>query len=137
MKLCYNKHMLLDKKCELTFITNCLININKNARRENISFWLGRGPSFKKRQTHAHTLSISKTSKLSIKFPFPTVFPLIYKERKGNFPEEFNSSRKTSIQSQCDCIHSASNVQNQLHRNCNEDICFWLRSKEFQNRKMR
>lgn len=68
--------MLLDKKCELTFITNCLININKNARRENISFWLGRGPSFKKRQTHTHThIEYFKNLKAKYKIPVPNSFP--------------------------------------------------------------
>lgn len=47
--------MLRNKECELTFITNCLMNINKNARRESISFLLGRGPSFKK---YTYTVSI-------------------------------------------------------------------------------
>lgn len=47
------------KRNKLTFITNCLMNISKNALRESISFWLGRGPSLK-----IHTISISKTSRL-------------------------------------------------------------------------
>ena len=38
--------------------------------------------------------AIISISLLLKKFPFPTVFPLTYKEHKGNFPEEFNVSRK-------------------------------------------
>lgn len=56
------------------------MNINKNALRESISFGLGRGPSLKKKNTH--TFSVSNTSKLSIKFTFPIMFPLIIKKNK-------------------------------------------------------
>lgn len=49
------------------------MNINKNARRESISFWLGRGPSFKKTNTYTDT-EYFKNLKVKYKILIPNSF---------------------------------------------------------------